>query len=324
MSRKVLRRPELNVRTFHGMLSVAPEMFDFFELLTRVARSDATVLIRGETGTGKELVARALHTMGPRSDGPFRALNCATLTSEMLVSELFGHKRGAFTGAVRDRRGLFELANGGTLFLDEIAEIPVDIQARLLRVIQERSFTPLGSAESISVDVRLLSATHRALRELVELGKFREDLMYRIRVVPIFLPRLADRTGDVEALTWHFIDEFNERCVRQIDSVEENAMRAMLSYEWPGNIRELLNVIEYAFVIGEGNTLTFDELTPELRGEEPVRRSDAADSTSLADLERRKILNALDQSNGSRTDAAEALDMSRSTLWRKMKEHGLS
>lgn len=324
MAKNTLERPQSKIERFHGMLSVAPEMFEFFEILRRVARSDATVLIRGETGTGKELVARALHTLGPRSTGPFRALNCATLTSEMLISELFGHKRGAFTGAVRDRRGLFELANGGTLFLDEIAEIPIDIQARLLRVIQERSFTPLGSADSISVDVRLLSATHRALRELVELGEFREDLMYRVRVVPIFLPRLADRTGDVEALTWHFIDQFNETSERTITTIEETAMRAMLSYDWPGNIRELLNVIEYAFVIGEGPTLSFTELTPELRGEEPAWGSSAESSSSLADIERRKILQALDAANGNRTDAAEALGMSRSTLWRKMKEHGLS
>lgn len=324
MASKTLQRPQLNVKRFHGMLSVAPEMFEFFELLTRVGRSDATVLIRGETGTGKELVARALHTLGPRSGGPFRALNCATLTSEMLVSELFGHKRGAFTGAVRDRRGLFELADGGTLFLDEIAEIPIEIQARLLRVIQERSFIPLGGADSISVDVRLLSATHRALRELVELGEFREDLMYRIRVVPIFLPRLADRTGDIEALTWHFIEQFNGSSDRTITGVEETAMRAMLSYAWPGNIRELLNVIEYAFVIGEGPTLSFDALTPELRGEVPAWGSSSESPTSLADIERRKILQALDDTNGNRSDAAEALDMSRSTLWRKMKEHGLS
>jgi two-component system response regulator AtoC len=306
------------------MITVSPQMRDFFDLLKRVGRSNSSILIRGETGTGKELVARALHKLSDRNEGPFRALNCATLTSELLASELFGHVRGAFTGAVRDRRGLFSLADRGTIFLDEIAEIPVDIQARLLRVLEERTFTPLGSAESISVDVRLLSATHRALRELVSVGEFREDLMYRIRVVPLFLPRLADREGDVEALAWHFIDQFNDRAPRTIEGIDSTAMDALVSYEWPGNIRELRNVVEYAFAVGVGDILTIDELTPELRGEEPDTDSYSSQLSTLEAMERRQVLEALEMANGKRSEAADILDISRSTLWRRMKELGIS
>lgn len=308
------------------MLTVSPEMCAFFEVLERVARSDSTVLIRGETGTGKELVARALHEMSGRHEAPFQALNCATLTSELLTSELFGHVRGAFTGAVRDRQGLFSLADGGTIFLDEIAELPIDVQARLLRVLQERSFTPLGSARSISVDVRLLSATHRALRELVRIGRFREDLMYRVRVVPLYLPRLVERSGDVEALTWHFIERFNRRGPRTVTGIDETALCALNAYAWPGNIRELRNVVEYAFVIGEGDTLTLDELTPELRGEEPPQTDEFSPSPSrdVDTAQRRRILEALDAASGSRTVAAQRLGVSRTTLWRWMRELGLS
>jgi two-component system response regulator AtoC len=201
-------RPAQALREFHGIYSVAPQMFSLFERLPRVARSDASVLIRGETGTGKELVARAVHRLSARSKGSFQALNCATLTAELLASELFGHVRGAFTGAIRDRPGLFRQAHRGSIFLDEIAEMPLEIQARLLRVLQERSFVPLGGTDTVEVDVRVISATHRSLREESRMHRFREDLMYRVRVVPLFLPALAERTGDVEALTWHFLDQF--------------------------------------------------------------------------------------------------------------------
>ena len=199
MGSEIYRRPSLEVTDFHGIITVAPEMREFFDLLERVARTESSVLIRGETGTGKELVAGAIHALSPRKSGPFRALNCAMLTPELLASELFGHVRGAFTGAVRDRRGLLFMADGGTLFLDEIAELPLEIQARLLRVLQERVFVRLGDSEPIKVDIRLISATNKALRREVAERRFREDLMYRVRVVPIFLPPLRARTGDVEA-----------------------------------------------------------------------------------------------------------------------------
>jgi two-component system response regulator AtoC len=319
MSRDVVARPDFVVTNFHGMVTASPQMLTFFETLERVARTDSTVLIRGETGTGKELVAKALHNLGPRAERPFAPINCATLTGELLASELFGHVRGAFTGAIKDHAGLFAVADTGTVFLDEIAEIPPDIQARLLRVLQERTFTPVGGTQPIKVDVRVLSATHRSLRDQVEQGRFREDLMYRVRVVPLYLPRLVERTGDVEALLWQLIDHFNESGFRRLVYVERRALDAMLAYTWPGNVRELRNVVEYAFAIGEGDVLRLEELPPELRGEPPV---DAKRPPATAEaLERARILEALRASGGRKSEAAAKLGMSRSTLWRKLKEH---
>jgi len=322
MSERIITEPDREYTDFHGMVTASPQMEEFFELARRVARSDTSVLIRGESGTGKELVARAIHELSARSDRPYRAVNCATFTSELLASELFGHVRGAFTGAVDDRRGLFELADGGIIFLDEIAEIPFEIQARLLRVLEEQRFVPVGGTNPRSVNVRLVAATNKALRREVAEGRFREDLMYRIRVVPIFLPPLVRREGDVELLTWHFINEFNddEGMARRIEGIDVEAYEAMLRYSWPGNVRELRNVVEYAFVIGEGEVLTIDELTPELRGEPPPSRKidDSED-----DDERRRIIAALRATDGHRGEAAERLGISRTTLWRRMKELGI-
>ena len=309
------------LHSFHGMLTTATCMVRFFDLVGRVARSEASVLVRGETGTGKELVARAIHALSPRRERPFQAVNCATFTSELLASELFGHVRGAFTGAVRDRKGLFALADGGTLFLDEVAEIPLDIQARLLRVLQERTFVPLGGSETQRVDVRVVSATHEALRAGVDEGTFRADLMYRIRVVPIFLPPLRDRGDDVLALATHFIGQFNSQGYRHIERIDERATRAMLAYPWPGNVRELRNVIEHAFAVGEGPVLQASDLTPELRGEEPDSPGGA--EPTLRELERERLVSAMREARGRKAEAAGLLGMSRSTLWRKLREHGL-
>ena len=201
MRRDVVKRPaSLGLYNFHGIYTCAPEMQPLFRLIERVARTDCTVLVRGETGCGKELVARAIHTLSPRNQHPFQDINCATLSPTLLESELFGHVRGAFTGAVSDHQGVFKLADKGTLFLDEVAEIPLEIQARLLRVLEEQTFVPVGGTKAVRVDVRLISATHKALRREVAAGRFREDLLYRIRVVPLFLPSLRERTGDIEGL----------------------------------------------------------------------------------------------------------------------------
>ncbi|MBU1432866.1 sigma 54-interacting transcriptional regulator [Myxococcota bacterium] len=310
--------PGIEIQDFHGIITASEEMRRLFEIIRRVARARAPVLIRGESGTGKELVARALHACSPRAAGPFRAINCATLTPELLASTLFGHVRGAFTGAIRDRVGLFAQAYGGTLFLDEIAEMPLGLQARLLRVIQEQSFVPVGGVEPIKTNIRILSATHQALRDLVAVRRFREDLMYRVRVVPLFLPPLAAREGDIAALTWRFIETFNQEGLRRVIGVDEAAMRRLLAYPWPGNVRELKNVIEHAFAIGEGEIITCDELTPELRGEAPERGVETAESQ-----ERRRLLDALEASQGRKGEAAERLNISRSTLWRKLREHGI-
>ena len=304
----------IETTVFHGMVTVAPIMLELFETIRRVARTDVSVLVRGETGTGKELVAKAIHELSDRADNPFLAVNCATFTVELLASELFGHVRGAFTGAVKARKGLFERANGGTLLLDEIPEMDMDLQARLLRVLQEKTFVPVGGTDPIEVDVRVLAATHKALRREVEAGRFRADLMYRIRVVPLFLPPLRDREGDVEALAYHFIDELNQRGLRRITAVDERAMRAMLRHPWPGNVRELQNVIEYAFAVGDGDTLVLADLTPELRGEPPP---------SPTKTERDAIREALRKTGGKKGKAASLLGMSRSTLWRKMREYNI-
>ena len=319
--RATVQQFETNEAAFHGLVSVSPQMQRLFELVRRVARTDASVLVRGETGTGKEMLAQALHALSPRAKKPFRAINCATLTPELLASELFGHVKGAFTGAVQNRQGVFRLADGGTLFLDEVAEIPLDLQARLLRVLQERTFVPLGGTDPISVDVRILSATHRSLRVEVEAGRFREDLMYRIRVVPLFLPPLRTRDGDIEALTWHFIRAFNQGGFRRVDTIEQDALVALLKHRWPGNVRELRNVVEYAFAVGEGSHLELDELTPELRGEGPPMGLDR--NLTVAEQERERIMDALRASRGRKAQAAEILGMSRSTLWRKLREHKL-
>jgi two-component system response regulator AtoC len=314
---EILHRPELALTNFHGMVTVAPEMKELFALLARVAGTDASVLLRGETGTGKELAAMALHRESPRAQGPFRAMNCATLTPELAASELFGHVKGAFTGAVTNRSGLFSLADGGTVFLDEVAELPMDIQGRLLRVLQERTFIPVGGVSPQQVDIRLLTATNKSLRQEAEAGRFREDLMYRIRVVPIFIPPLAERQGDVDALMWHFIDEFNEHGRRTIEGIDAEAYGMLTRYPWPGNVRELRNVIEYAFAVGLGPTLRVEDFPPELRGELPRAR---ASHQTPEDEERATIAEALTAARGSKSHAAELLGISRTTLWRRMRE----
>jgi transcriptional regulator with PAS, ATPase and Fis domain len=252
-------------QNFHGIISRSLAMRDVFQIIQNAAETEATVLVRGESGSGKELVAKAIHSLSTRHNGPFLAINCAALSSNLLESELFGHVRGAFTGAIKDHSGLFQRASGGTLFLDEVAELPLDLQAKLLRVIQERNFIPVGGDRSVQVDVRIVAATHRSLREEVKKSRFREDLMYRLRVVPIFLPPLRERREDISLLIWHFIQRHNTDGGRKIEKIDPDAMRLLLDYQWPGNIRELHNVVQYAFAVGRGATLRLPELPPEFR-----------------------------------------------------------
>lgn len=311
--------PPAEIKNFQGMISSAPAMFQFFEMLKKAANTDAPVLIRGESGTGKELAARAIHTLSRRAQGPFHALNCATLTRELAISELFGHVKGAFTGASQNRKGLFEVSHKGSLFLDEIVEIPLDVQPRLLRVLQEHTFTALGSTTPKAVDVRLISATHESMRQVVEDQRFRADLMYRVRVIPLFLPPLRDRGQDIPMLAHRFLDQLNQQSPRQVQRIQPKALEALLNYAWPGNIRELRNIMEYAHVMGEGPEVTLHDLTPELRGESPPGTED-----NIKLRERRRILEALDACSGSKHEAAEKLGMSRATLWRKMREYNLN
>jgi two-component system response regulator AtoC len=316
------QRPKVEPTVFHGIVTVSKKMTDFIRHLEKAAKSEANILIRGETGTGKELVARAIHNLSPRSKGPFQALNCATLTSELMQSELFGHVKGSFTGAIADRKGLFEAAHNGTLFLDEIAELPQDLQPRLLRVLQERQFSPVGSFKLVRANIRLVSATHRSLRRLVDDGGFRADLMYRVRVVPLFLPRLAERVRDIEILSWLFIDEFNRRRQRVVTAIDSEALAALLKYPWPGNIRELRNNIEYAFVMGDGEVLTLKELTPEVQGI-PAPLHSSREGFSIRKQEIDTIMAALRETGNRKAEAAEKLGFSRAKLWRKIREYDL-
>lgn len=309
--------------SFHGILTRDPTMKEAIKILRNVSETEATVLIRGESGTGKELVAHALHVESMRRDRRFLAINCAALTPNLLESELFGHVKGAFTGAINNHAGLFQRANGGTLFLDEVAELPLELQSKLLRVLQEQSFIPVGGDEAITVDVRIIAATHRSLREEVKAGRFREDLMYRLRVVPIFLPPLRERRLDVNLLLWHRINQHNLLGLRHIDIIAPDAMRCLLDYSWPGNVRELINVIEYAFAVGRGNELCVDDLPPEFRETSnlsatdsllPVKRARHKDEAEL-------IREALQMAGGHLEAAAQYAGMSRATFWRKRKKY---
>lgn len=314
-----------DAESFHGMLSRDPAMLDAIKIIRNVAETEATVLIRGESGTGKELVAQALHQESPRHQKPFLAINCAALTPSLLESELFGHVKGAFTGALRHHAGMFQRANGGTLFLDEVAELPLELQAKLLRVLQEQSFIPVGGDTAIHVDVRIIAATHRSLREEVKAGRFREDLMYRLRVVPVFLPPLRERRLDVNLLLWHHIELHNFQGRRRIDSIAPEAMRRLLDYAWPGNVRELINVIEYAFAVGRGNELGLDDLPPEFRETPPLPASGPLSPARVNRYldEAERIREALAITAGNLEAAADYVGMSRATFWRKRKKYGI-
>jgi transcriptional regulator with PAS, ATPase and Fis domain len=320
---KTAKLLSLGSQNFHGILSRSPAMQDVFHLIQNAAETAVTVLVRGESGTGKELVAKAIHDLSIRKNAPFLAINCAALSSNLLESELFGHVRGAFTGAIKDHNGLFQRAHGGTLFLDEVAELPLELQAKLLRVIQERNYIPVGGDRSVSVDVRIIAATHRSLREEVKNGRFREDLMYRLRVVPIFLPPLRERREDIGLLIWHFIHQHNAANFRKIEKIEPLAMRTLLDYPWLGNVRELQNVVEYAFAVGRGTTLRLTELPPEFREPRAIIQATKPNTTLSAEQEAAAIRLALEQSNGKVTPAAQLLGMSRATFWRKRKLYTL-
>ncbi len=316
---------------FHGMWTCDARMKEMFRVIEKVAAEDMTVLVRGETGTGKELVAQAVHALSSRAKGPFRALNCAALPANLLESELFGHARGAFTGAIKDTPGHMQLADGGTLFLDEVAELPLEMQAKLLRVLDTHTVLPVGGRDPIPVDVRLVSATHRALRVEVEEGRFRADLMFRLRVIPVRLPPLRERPGDTLLIGSKIVDELNRRGRRQIGSISSSAEAALERYDWPGNVRELRNVLAYAFAIGEGPILELADLPPEIstptrEGEVLVTGSGLA-GTPTGQPETPEVVrirDALARTGGSKERAAKLLGLSRVTLWRRIRSLGLA
>jgi transcriptional regulator with PAS, ATPase and Fis domain len=312
---------------FHGMWTRDPAMKHAFHIATRAARRDSAVLVRGETGTGKELFARALHALSARAAAPFAAINCAALPANLLESELFGHVRGSFTGAHRDQPGFFKSADGGTAFLDEVAEMPLELQAKLLRVLETRTVIPVGGTKPIPVDVRIVAATHQSLRKAVEEGRFRSDLMYRLRVIPIFLPPLRERRSDVPLLAHKLIDELNRQEGRQVSRIAPASLRVLTAYPWPGNVRELRNALEYAYVVGDGPVLLPGDLPPEIASPDLAQNIERTEpSTPLASSEPpevQRIRRALDRAGGSRERAAQMLGMSRVTLWRRLRELGI-
>jgi two-component system, NtrC family, response regulator AtoC len=332
--------PEVGAR--FGIIGASPGLTDLYAVLERVADSPTTVLITGESGTGKELVARALHEHSTRKDKPFIKVNCAAIPKELIESELFGYERGAFTGAVSSKPGRFELANGGTLFLDEVGEIPVEMQVKLLRALQESEFERVGGIKTIHVDVRLVAATNRDLKKLIAANAFREDLFYRLNVVSIRLPALRERDTDIPLLVEHFLKKFNERLKKQVTGVEPEALEILSAYTWPGNIRELENVMERSVLFCDAQRLRVEDLPGELRGTSSGSvappQSDPLTSgmplpaegglkehvkVAMSRLERDLVSRALKQTSGNVTHAARLLKISRKGLQLKMKELGL-
>jgi transcriptional regulator with PAS, ATPase and Fis domain len=303
-------------------------MQELFALIRSLAETDVTVLIQGETGTGKELIARAIHYNSPRRSRRFLAVNCGALAETLLQSELFGHEKGAFTGADTRRKGIFETADGGTLFLDEIGEISPSTQVKLLRVLQDGEFQRVGGTDTIRVNVRILSATNQHLEDLVKTGRFRQDLYYRLNVFPIRVPPLRERAQDIPLLVDHFIEVANPKLHKTIRGVSPDAMSVLMSYRWPGNVRELENVVQRTMVVAKHDIVEIADVPRELRGEDDVSGRTTRDlrglaRTSTALVETQTIFDALTRTGGNVTHAAKALGISRATLQNKMKAYGL-
>jgi two-component system response regulator HydG len=308
---------------FGGLIGKDPRMQLVYKLIEDVAPTDATVLIQGDSGTGKELVARAIYEQSPRRGMPFIVINCAAYPSTLLESELFGHEKGAFTGASRRRAGRFEQADGGTVFLDEIGEIPQTAQIKLLRVLQSQKFERLGGEQTLTVDVRILAATNKNLLEQVKEGHFREDLFYRLNVIPIHLPPLRERQNDIPLLARHFLKIFAERQKKAIREFGSEAMRALLAYRWPGNVRELENTIEHAVVLAKGGAVEGVDLPPSLMVRAPAAEPAQAASKTITGNEARLLREVLEECNWNKTLAAVRLGISRSTLYEKIKKYQL-
>ncbi|MFN0152696.1 MAG: sigma-54-dependent transcriptional regulator [bacterium] len=337
-------REEVEERySFSNIIGRNRRMREIFKLILQIAETDVTVLIRGETGTGKELVARAIHYASPRKEKPFVPVNCSALTETLLESELFGHERGSFTGAIRQKLGRFEMANGGTLFLDEIGEVPREVQTKLLRVLQEREFERVGGNETIKADIRLIAATNKNLEHAISTGKFREDLFYRLNVIPIFLPPLRDRLDDVPLLANHFVNKCAERLNRKPPELSPAALQDLMTYDWPGNIRELENLLERAVVLDPGEQVTRVDIPSSAGG--AGRRAgvtaqggapSAADSTidislplpvlakrALETIEREYMKRILIKYKGSIQRSADHASINRRSFFAKMRAYGL-
>jgi two-component system, NtrC family, response regulator AtoC len=323
---QALREEVRTKYTFSNILGKSKPMLDLFALIAKVASSRSTVLIQGKSGTGKELVAKAIHYNSPRRTRPLVTINCGAIPKDLLESELFGHLKGAFTGAIANKRGLFEEADAGSLFLDEISELSPELQVKLLRVLQEREMRRVGDTRTISVDVRLIAATNRDLAQAVKEGLFREDLYYRLNVIPIVLPNLKDRTEDIPVLATHFLMKYAKEADPPIEGIAKDAMRLLLEYDWPGNVRELENVIERAVILGYGPQILPEDLPAHLRPHQtPVPHHSIAASPhrpTLEELERDYIATILRETGWHQMRAAHILGIDRRTLYRKIRTYG--
>jgi formate hydrogenlyase transcriptional activator len=313
---------ERDARRFEQIIGKSTALESVLEQVEQVAPTDSSVLIQGETGTGKELIARAIHNLSSRCGRPFIKLNCAAIPFDLLESELFGHERGAFTGAIAQKIGRFELADKGTLFLDEVGDIPPGLQPKLLRVLQEQEFERLGSTRTQQVDIRLVAATNRNLSYMVKRGEFRSDLYYRLNVFPIPLPALRERRGDIPALVEHFVEIYARRMDKQIDEIPAETMSALASYQWPGNIRELQNFIERSVIVSSGNILS-----PPMASLRASADTESTEPVTLEQVEREHIRKILEQTRwvvAGPNGAAARLGIKRSTLYFRMQKLGIS
>ncbi|MEW6386962.1 MAG: sigma 54-interacting transcriptional regulator [Thermodesulfobacteriota bacterium] len=308
---------------FHGLVGQSPCMQQVFDITSKAAQSDAPVIIYGESGTGKELVAHAVHALGPRREGPFVACNCAALNEALLESELFGHVKGAFTGAYTHRQGRFEAAHRGDIFLDEIGDLPPAIQVKLLRVLETKQFERVGDHRTITTDVRIITATHRHLESLVKQGKFREDLFFRINIIPIHLPPLRERLEDVPLLVDHFLNRLRQGSGKTVTGLTREAMKVLMNYHWPGNIRELKGALEYAVVLTEDGLVTPEHLPPKMSHRELLPESPPVAEPVLETDEKTALIQALRQAGGNQSQAAALLGVSRVTVWHRMKRYGI-
>lgn len=308
---------------FHGLVGKSPPMQQIFDLTQRAAQSEAPVIIYGESGAGKELVAHAIHALGRRSDGPFITCNCAALNEALLESELFGHVKGAFTGASTHRQGRFEAAHLGDIFLDEVGDIPPAIQVKLLRVLETKQFERVGDHRPIAADVRIITATHCDLEALVSQGKFREDLFFRINIIPIHLPPLRERLEDLPLLVDHFITRLRQRSGKAISGLTRETMQIFLDHPWPGNVRELQGALEYAFVVAEAGLIAPAHLPPKLHSRKLSPETPPEAGAVPAADEKTALINALRQVGGNQSQAAALLGVSRVTVWHRMKKYGI-
>jgi two-component system response regulator HydG len=310
---------------FYGMIGASAPMQQVFEMITNAAQSDAPVIIYGESGTGKELVAKAIHDASQRRKQPYVKVNCAALNESLLESELFGHVKGAYTGAHRDREGRFELAQGGDIFMDEIGDLPLSTQVKLLRVLEEKVVERVGDHRPIAIDTRIISATNRDLPELIRKGRFREDFYYRINVIPIHVPPLRERSDDIPLLARSFFNRVKLKSEKQIQGISNPALEALVRYTWPGNVRELRSAFEFAFVSCQGDTITPENLPRHILDRGPQKAVDeAVTAANLDDLKKQRLIQALEASGGNQSAAARRLGISRTSVWNQIKRYNLA